>query len=293
MVNDGNGSRPSSGSQGGGRAAGGGRRDAGKGAPGRSGRPPAKRGEGARRGAPRPRTASTQARPDRDERPRIPDPPLSDDIRPDMLDPAARARLRTLSKDNSDVVAKHLVAAGRAMDSDPETAYLHAKAAFRRAGRVDVVREAVALTAYATERYAEALRELRTVRRLSGVDAHRAVEADCERGLGRPERALALAASPEVAALPAADRVELAIVSSGARLDLGEPEAALLALDAPVVSAVRDPELAARVAEARAAALGAMGRTDEARRVLAAAGVTEDDDEFGEVVVIDLEDEEE
>ena len=44
-----------------------------------------------------------------------------------------------------------------------------------------------------TGRYAEALRELRTVRRLSGSSEHLPIMADCERGLGRPERALALA----------------------------------------------------------------------------------------------------
>jgi len=207
-----------------------------------------------------------------------------------MLDRTARQRLRTLSRDNAESVARHLVVAGLSLDSDPESAYLHAKAAQRRAGRVDVVREAVALTAYATERYAEALREVRTVRRLSGVDAHRAIEADCERGLGRPERALALTSAPEVAQLPRADQVELAIVASGARLDLGEPDAALLALDSPVVSAVTDPEVRARIAEARAEVLEAMGRTDEAAQVLERAGVSRQDLEE-EVVVIDLADE--
>lgn len=207
-----------------------------------------------------------------------------------MLDRSARQRLRTLSRDNAESVARHLVVAGLSLDSDPESAYLHAKAAQRRAGRVDVVREAVALTAYATERYAEALREVRTVRRLSGVDAHRAIEADCERGLGRPERALALTSAPEVAQLPRAEQVELAIVASGARLDLGEPEAALLALDSPVVSAVTDPDVRARIAEARAEVLEAMGRADEAAQVLERAGVSRQVPEE-EVVVIDLADE--
>jgi hypothetical protein len=162
----------------------------------------------------------------------------------------------------------------------------------RRAARVDVVREAVALAAYATGRYAEALRELRTVRRLSGVDAHRAVEADCERGLGRPERALALATSPDVAALPGDQQVELAIVASGARLDLGEAQAAMLALDTPVVRGVRDEELRRRVAVARAGVWEALGRTDRAREVLVAAGVDEGGEEEA-ILVLDLEEEQE
>jgi hypothetical protein len=173
------------------------------------------------------------------------------------------------------------------MDTEPELAYEHAQAAHRRAGRVDIVREAVGLTAYATGRYAEALRELRTARRLSGHDAHRAIEADCERGLGRPERALALASAPETAALSLEDRVELALVESGARLDLGEPEAALLALDTPEMRGLRDPAMAARVADARASVLDSLGRHQAAARERAAAGVSGTPDE--EVVVLDLE----
>lgn len=156
--------------------------------------------------------------------------------------------------------------AGRLLDHDPQQAYEHAQAASRRAGRVDVVREAVALTAYALGRYSEALRELRTVRRLSGIDAHRAIEADCERGLGRPERALALA-SQRPAGMSPTDRVELAIVESGARLDLGEPEAALLALDA--VQGLGGPEAQQRTEEHRITVLEALGRDAEADRLRA------------------------
>jgi len=224
-----------------------------------------------------------------DEEPRVPDPELPESIVPEMLDPGARSRLRTLSKGNAENVARHLVAAGLLVDTDPELAYEHAQAAVRRAGRVDVVREAAALTAYATGRYAEALRELRTVRRLSGVDAHRHVEADCERGLGRPERALQLASAPEAARLPAAEQVELAIVVSGARLDLGEPEAALLALDVPLVRAADDPEVVHRVGAARAAVLDALGRHDEATALRASLGTEVDEDDSVELV--DLEEE--
>ncbi|TDE90284.1 hypothetical protein EXU48_17560 [Occultella glacieicola] len=198
------------------------------------------------------------------QRERIPAPEIDEDVVPKDLDPAARQRLRTLSKENSDEVARHLVMAGRLVDDQPEAAYEHAQAALRRAGRVDIVREAVALTAYATGRYAEALRELRTVRRLSGLDAHRAIEADCERGLGRPERALALAAAEPSPEMTISDRVELAIVASGARLDLGESEAALLALDSPVTAVVTDGELKQRLDEARVGVLRALGRDEEA-----------------------------
>ena len=49
---------------------------------------------------------------------------------------------------NADIVARHLVMAGRLLDEDPEAAYLHATAAAQRAGRVGAVREAAGLAAY-------------------------------------------------------------------------------------------------------------------------------------------------
>ncbi len=46
--------------------------------------------------------------------------------------------------------------------------------------------------------------------------------ADCERALGRPERALALAKDPAVIDLDEAGQIEMKIVESGARRDLGD-----------------------------------------------------------------------
>lgn len=206
------------------------------------------------------------------------DPELDPDVSMDDLDGFVRSQLRTLSKGSAERVGRHLVMAGRLLYEEPETAYQHAQAALRRAGRVDVVREAAALTAYATARYAEALREVRTVRRLSGVDNLRAIEADSERGLGRPERALDLASAPPSKDMDPADRVELAIVASGARMDMNQPEAALLELDAPIVRTVTEAEVTARVAEARAVVLRALGREDEARELEAALPGDEDED---------------
>jgi len=228
---------------------------------------------------------------------RAPAPEIPEDVLFSDLDRAVRARLRTLSKENAENVGLHLVMAGRLLDTDPERAYEHAQAAVQRAGRVDVVREAAGLAAYRTGRFAEALRELRTVRRLNGSSEHLAVMADCERGLGRPERALALADSSEAAELPADVQIELAMVVSGARLDLGEAEAAVAVLAAPAVRAATGP-VAARVAQARATALEAAGRPEDAAAELAAftpdqlaqaAGDIEDDED--DIVAFDLEDE--
>ena len=193
------------------------------------------------------------------------------------------------------MVGLHLVAAGKLMDLDPELAYQHAQEAVRRAGRVDIVREAAGLTAYSTGRFAEALRELRTVRRLNGSSEHLAIMADCERGLERPERAIALAASPEAASLDEEQAVELAIVVSGARLDLGETEAAEAVLSAITVPK-GNRELAVRVIEARMGVLEAAGRADEAAALLATLSPKErallaDPDSDADVVVFDLQDE--
>jgi hypothetical protein len=88
--------------------------------------------------------------------------------------------------------------------------------------------------------------------------------------------------------------VELAIVASGARLDLDDPEAALVVLDSELVRSVTDEEQRRRVAVATASAWEALGRTDRAQEVLARAGVApeSDDGDDDEVVLIDLDEEE-
>lgn len=204
------------------------------------------------------------------------------------LDRDVRASLRTLSKENAIDVGRHLMMVGLLIDDDPEQAYLHAQVAVSRGGRVDVVREAAALAAYATARYAEALRELRTVRRLNGQNDHLALEADCERGLGRPERALALAHGPEAAGLAPIPRAELDIVIAGARLDLGDPAAALLVLQRIVAP---DAQTSARIAEASIDVLRALGRDAEADLIESTLPVESEDNPEVEVIVYDTLDE--
>ena len=146
------------------------------------------------------------------------------------LDRQARAALRSLPKEMAERVGAHLAMAGILIDDDPEQARRHTDVARRLAARVAVVREAAALTAYACGDFDAALQELRAYRRLSGDQRHLPLMADCERGLGRPERALEIAASPEARSLPADVAAELRIVVAGARCDLGQPEAALALL---------------------------------------------------------------
>jgi tetratricopeptide (TPR) repeat protein len=142
-----------------------------------------------------------------------------------------RSALRGLDPRNVERVAGHLVAAGTLLEEDPSASLAHARAARDRASRVAVVREAVGVAAYHAEDYAEAARELRAYRRMSGDESYRAVLADCERALGRPEVALRLVAEALADAPDAEEAAELRIVESGARLDLGEDAAARLVLE--------------------------------------------------------------
>jgi hypothetical protein len=165
-----------------------------------------------------------------------PGPEIPDWVDVRDLDPAVRGALRGLDPRNAERVAGHLVAAGTLVEEDPAAALAHARAARDRASRVAAVREAVGVAAYHAEDYAEAARELRAYRRMSGDPGYRAVLADCERALGRPEVALRLVAEA-LDDNPGAEEVaELRIVESGARSDLGEDAAARLVLEAALGS---------------------------------------------------------
>ena len=213
-----------------------------------------RRGQGSER-PPRPRD---------DERPRHDDPAIPEDVAANQLDRAARTELKTLSKDNADWVAKHLVMAGRLIDTDPALAHRHALAAARRAGRIGVVRETSAITAYATGDFALALRELRTYRRITGRDDQLPLMVDSERGVGRPQQALELGRSVPRASLEPAVQVALAIAMSGARLDLGQPELALAELEIPQLDPERAFSYSPALFDAYATVLEELGRADEA-----------------------------
>jgi tetratricopeptide (TPR) repeat protein len=187
---------------------------------------------------------------------------------------AARAELRGLPKDLAEIVASHLVVAGQLIEDDPELAYAHAEAARRRAARLPLVREAAAETAYASGRWDVALSEYRALRRMTGTDDYLPVMADCERALGRPANALKLAREADRLQLDPALRIEMTIVESGARRDLGQGAEALRLLqraveDRPASAALRGP--VARLRYAYAEALLESGDEVAARRWFATA----------------------
>jgi tetratricopeptide (TPR) repeat protein len=155
--------------------------------------------------------------------------------------------------------------AGRLIDEDPEKAYAHARAAQQLAPRLAATREALGLAAYLSDRYAEALSELRAARRITGSNHQWAVMADCERGLGRPEKALEMAQAPEVKELDKATQVELRIVAAGARRDMGQADAAVVLLQGADLTPVQPEPWTARLRYAYAEALLDASREDEAR----------------------------
>ncbi len=222
------------------------------------------------------------ATPERSRRPRAPQLEVPAAADPALLDPAVRRELRSLAQ--PDVIAGHLVAAGLLLEEDPSRAYAHAMVAKAMAGRSGAVREAVGVTAYAAGDYAVALAELRAARRITGSAEHLPLLADCERGLGRPDRALAVAAEPEAKRLDRAGKVELAIVVSGARRDLGQFDAAVLALQGAELDSDEVNDWTPRLWYAYADALLAAGRVADARKWFGAT-VTVDDDDMTDAVV--------
>ena len=174
----------------------------------------------------------------------------------------ARVELKTLSHENYVTVARHLVMASLLIDTDPELAHAHALSASRRGGRVAMVREALAITAYRTGDYALALRELRTYRRISGRDDEIALMVDCERGLGRPDRAIELGQSVDRSTLDTQQQVLLAIAMSGARLDLGETELARAELEISQLDRTRAFSYSPALFRAYAAVLDDLGDSE-------------------------------
>ncbi|MDO2932832.1 hypothetical protein Q2T94_00730 [Paeniglutamicibacter sulfureus] len=177
------------------------------------------------------------------------------------------------------------------IDIDPQLAYEHTIAASRRGGRVAVVREAVGLAAYAAGEFAEALREFRTHRRISGNNLHLPLIADSERGIGRPEKALEIAHSEVIETLDTNGKVEMAMVASGAQNDLGNLDAALAELEIPQLDMNRAFSYSPRLFSAYADALENLGRIEEAstwRKQISVAEEALGTGEFAEPDIIDL-----
>jgi len=219
-------------------------------------------------------------------------PPIPDEITEKDLEMGLRAQLKTLTPENAEKVARHLVMVNLLIEQDPELAHKHAVAAAERAGRIGMVREVVGVTAYTVGEYALALRELLTFRRISGSNDQIPVMVDCERGLGRPDRALELGRSVDRTSLPVSVRVNLAIAMSGARLDRGENDLALAELQIAELNPAKVFDYSPALFRAYADTLEVLGKAAESkhwfdladRADLALAGNPGPEDELVEVL---------
>jgi len=113
------------------------------------------------------------------------------------------------------------------------------------------------------------------------------VEADAERGLGHPEKAVEIIDATDPSTLDLAEQVELVLVSSGARADLGQAEVGLVIVDDALAAlpAEADDELLRRLMEVKAQRLLDLGREEEAAEVVASMPAEVEDTEIIDIAL--------
>jgi len=158
------------------------------------------------------------------------EPAIPEEVLNETVDPDLARELSSLSKENAERAAQHLLAAAFYVDTDPRRAHLHGVAASARAGRVGRVREVAGYAAYHAREFEIAIRELRAANRISGDGSMWPVLADSERGIGRPQKAVEMAKDPQVKLLDIDGQIEMKIVIAGARRDLKQVDAAVATL---------------------------------------------------------------
>jgi tetratricopeptide (TPR) repeat protein len=110
-------------------------------------------------------------------------------------------------------------------EGDPEAAVAAARAAKRAAPRAAGVREALGIALYQVGDFRGARTELAAAQRISGRGDLDAMLADIERGLGRPERAIAIFERSDRSRIEPDAAAELLLVAASAYGDLGQPAA--------------------------------------------------------------------
>ena len=193
------------------------------------------------------------------------EPAIPEEVLNETVDPDLARELSSLSKENAERAAQHLLAAAFYVDTDPRRAHLHGVAASARAGRVGRVREVAGYAAYHAREFEIAIRELRAANRISGDGSMWPVLADSERGIGRPEKAVEMAKDPQVKLLDTDGQIEMKIVIAGARRDLKQIDAAVATLKCPELEN-ESASWAARLRYAYADALEASGDHKNAQK---------------------------
>ena len=193
-------------------------------------------------------------------------PPIPDEISSKDLPMPIRVQLKTLTEENAEQVARHLVMVGLLIDQDADLALAHAKTAASRAGRIAFIRETLGIAAYRAGDFTLALRELLAHRRATGSNEQIPLIVDSERGLGRPQRALDEGRTVDRTKLDPEVRVNLAIAMSGARLDLEQNDLALAELEIRELDPSKVFEYSVPLFWAYSDTLEILGRTQEAKK---------------------------
>ncbi|NMN01709.1 helicase [Bifidobacterium sp. DSM 109963] len=137
-----------------------------------------------------------------------------------MLSKDEKERLRGLAKEHAENVGLHILAAYTLIDDSPEAALEHAKWVAKQASRIDFARETLAFVAYRMGDYKLALREFRTAYRMNGYADYLPFIADCERGVGNPNKAIEVALGDDAKRLGGEAKAEMFLVYAGALADL-------------------------------------------------------------------------
>ena len=192
------------------------------------------------------------------------EPPIPEEVTGKELEKKEAFALQSLALENAEMVAKHLVALGMFLETDPEKAYWHGQSAVFRAGRVAIVREKAGIAALKFGKYDVAIKELRAAQRISGSPSVIPYLAQCELALGDPRKTLEIAGSVEAKLLTPEQRVELRIAAAGARSALGQHDAAVVTLTCPELSQ-SDAQWSKKLRIAYRDALIAANRSSEAK----------------------------
>lgn len=185
--------------------------------------------------------------------------------------------MRSTPKDRREPAINHLASALESfVDERYPPALNELRKAKKLAPRSATIRELLGLSAYRTGQWEEALRELRTYRRITGDLIHTPVEMDCLRALGRKQdvtKTWNLIGEHDVSATISH---EARVVYASFLLDEGKPREAWEVIKPGRLIASPSPGELRRWFVAARVALEA-GDTDAARRILAALEEQEPD----------------
>lgn len=177
---------------------------------------------------------------------------------------------RSAPKERRDPALKHL---SKAIQQFADERYTAALADLRKAKnlapRSATVRELLGLSAYHSANWEEALRELRTFRRLSGDIVHMPVEMDCLRALDRPADVTKTWALLQELDTSRTVSDEARVVYASFLLDRGEAREAWQVIKPGRLVAQPSPSQTRRWFVAARVALAA-GDPEAARRIVAA-----------------------